>query len=58
VYPERELLPPQVRAFVDTVIAWAPNIEAISRNKPTRPKAEAKQAKPKPARQRKRRAKA
>jgi DNA-binding transcriptional LysR family regulator len=24
VYPERELVPPQVRAFVDHVIAWAP----------------------------------
>lgn len=24
VYPEKELLPPQVRAFVDAVIAWAP----------------------------------
>jgi DNA-binding transcriptional LysR family regulator len=24
VYPEREFLPPQVRAFVDAVVAWAP----------------------------------
>lgn len=24
VYAERELMPPQVRAFVDTVVAWAP----------------------------------
>jgi DNA-binding transcriptional LysR family regulator len=24
VYPERELVPPQVRAFVDAVLAWAP----------------------------------
>lgn len=24
VYPERELMPPQVRAFVETVLAWAP----------------------------------
>ncbi|AKT39474.1 LysR family transcriptional regulator [Chondromyces crocatus] len=25
VYPEREFVPPQVRAFVDAVIAWAPS---------------------------------
>jgi len=24
VYPERELVPPQVRAFVDALVAWAP----------------------------------
>lgn len=24
VYPEKELLPPQVRAFIDAVVAWAP----------------------------------
>jgi DNA-binding transcriptional LysR family regulator len=24
VYPERELVPPQVRAFVETLVAWAP----------------------------------
>ena len=24
VYAERELMPPQVRAFVDAVVAWAP----------------------------------
>jgi DNA-binding transcriptional LysR family regulator len=24
VYPEREFLPPHVRAFVDAVVAWAP----------------------------------
>jgi DNA-binding transcriptional LysR family regulator len=61
VYPERELVPPQVRAFVDTVIAWAPNIEAISRNKPTKPESKPKsepKPKPKPAKGRKRRAKA
>jgi DNA-binding transcriptional LysR family regulator len=23
VYPERELVPPQVRAFIDAVVAWA-----------------------------------
>jgi DNA-binding transcriptional LysR family regulator len=26
VYPEREFVPPQVRAFVDAVVAWAPRI--------------------------------
>jgi len=31
VYPERELVPPQVRAFVDAVIAWAPNLPSLSR---------------------------
>jgi DNA-binding transcriptional LysR family regulator len=24
VYPEKEFLPPQVRAFIDVVVAWAP----------------------------------
>ena len=24
VYPEKELLPPQVRAFIDVLVAWAP----------------------------------
>jgi DNA-binding transcriptional LysR family regulator len=24
VYPEKEFLPPQVRAFIDAVVAWAP----------------------------------
>ena len=24
VYPQKEFLPPQVRAFIDTVVAWAP----------------------------------
>jgi len=34
VYPEREFVPPQVRAFVDAVVAWAPhalNVEAPAR---------------------------
>jgi len=26
VYPEREFVPPQVRAFVDSVVAWAPQL--------------------------------
>jgi DNA-binding transcriptional LysR family regulator len=39
VYPERKLVPPQVRAFVDAVVAWAPNMPALSRVDPpkTRP---------------------
>ncbi|MCX4242289.1 LysR family transcriptional regulator [Paraliomyxa miuraensis] len=36
VYPERELVPPQVRAFVDTVVAWAPSHPSLSPAKPTR----------------------
>ena len=28
VYAERELVPPQVRAFVDAVVAWAPSVVA------------------------------
>jgi DNA-binding transcriptional LysR family regulator len=31
VYPEREFVPPQVRAFVDAVVAWAPSMRAIPR---------------------------
>jgi DNA-binding transcriptional LysR family regulator len=35
VYPEREFLPPQVRAFVDHVLAWLPRLgDALG---PTRP---------------------
>jgi len=29
VYPEREFVPPQVRAFVDAVVAWAPTEFAV-----------------------------
>lgn len=40
VYPEREFLPPQVRAFVETVIAWMPRLESsLGQSKPAkRPK--------------------
>jgi DNA-binding transcriptional LysR family regulator len=38
VYPERELVPPQVRAFVDAVLAWAPSMPALSRIEPPKPK--------------------
>jgi DNA-binding transcriptional LysR family regulator len=31
VYPERELIPPQVRAFVDVLVAWAP--KGLSRDR-------------------------
>lgn len=51
VYPERELVPPQVRAFVDAVVAWAPSMPALSRMGP------AKAAKTKPAKRRSPRAK-
>ncbi len=27
VYPEREFLPPQVRAFIDAIVAWGPALE-------------------------------
>lgn len=45
VYPERELVPPQVRAFVDAVIAWAPNMPLRTRVEPVtaRPKPRQKQ---------------
>ncbi|MDI3289949.1 LysR family transcriptional regulator [Polyangium sp. 15x6] len=28
VYPEREFMPPQVRAFIDALVAWAPELVA------------------------------
>jgi DNA-binding transcriptional LysR family regulator len=37
VYPEREFLPPQVRAFVETFIAWMPRLEnALGPSKPAK----------------------
>lgn len=48
VYPERELVPPQVRAFVDAVIAWAPNMPLRTRVEPAGPKP--RQKKPAPRR--------
>jgi DNA-binding transcriptional LysR family regulator len=48
VYQEKELLPPQVRAFIDVLVAWAPTaIDAsrvIDRRWPPKPEAPAKQA--------------
>jgi DNA-binding transcriptional LysR family regulator len=40
VYPERELVPPQVRAFVDMVVVWARETFAFppSAKRPTRPR--------------------
>jgi DNA-binding transcriptional LysR family regulator len=38
VYPEREFVPPQVRAFVDAVVAWAPG--ELDQGLPACPKAE------------------
>lgn len=59
VYQEKELLPPQVRAFIDVLIAWAPTaIDATrttDRRWPPKPEAQAKQplrAKPPPPRTR------
>jgi DNA-binding transcriptional LysR family regulator len=40
VYPERELIPPQVRAFVEALVAWGARFAAQSepaRRKPTKP---------------------
>ena len=46
VYQERELLPPQVRAFIDVLVAWAPTaIDAASithRRWPAKPEAQAR----------------
>jgi DNA-binding transcriptional LysR family regulator len=58
VYPEREFVPPQVRAFADAVVAWAPKnlgLEVPADSKceedeealpPSPPKAKAKRKKP------------
>ncbi len=43
VYPERELVPPQVRAFVDAVVAWAP--EELGKGIPERCEAAARERK-------------
>ena len=49
VYQEKELLPPQVRAFIDVLVAWAPTAihaaRVTDRRWPPRPEA---QAKPRP----------
>ena len=49
VYQERELLPPQVRAFIDVLVAWAPTaIDAgrvTDRRWPSKPEA---QVRPRP----------
>ncbi len=52
VYPEREFVPPQVRAFVDTVTAWAP--VALGKRFPRRGEAAAARA-PEPAPRQKKR---
>jgi DNA-binding transcriptional LysR family regulator len=36
VYPEKEFLPPQVRAFIEAVVAWAPGRLANPRTVPAR----------------------
>jgi len=46
VYQERELLPPQVRAFIDVLVAWAPTAinaaRVTDRRWPPKPEAQAK----------------
>ena len=36
VYPERELLPPHVRAFIEALVEWAPALQGSSRPTSTR----------------------
>jgi DNA-binding transcriptional LysR family regulator len=38
VYPEREFLPPHVRAFVEALVAWAPALGGPSRSDVARPR--------------------
>jgi DNA-binding transcriptional LysR family regulator len=35
VYPDRTFLPPQVRAFIDAVVAWVPRRRAVEPGAPT-----------------------
>jgi hypothetical protein len=42
VYPERELVPPQVRAFVNEVVAWAERTFASPPRRPPRPRSHAR----------------
>jgi len=54
VYPEREFIPAQVRAFVDAVLAWAPAdlaIQTMSARREKRP-TPTPRTKPKPAKKR------
>ena len=44
VYPEREFIPPQVRAFVDAVVAWAPT--ALGQPRPARSHSPTRRAEP------------
>jgi DNA-binding transcriptional LysR family regulator len=37
VYQEKELLPPQVRAFIDLLVAWAPTAIGAARRTSGRP---------------------
>jgi DNA-binding transcriptional LysR family regulator len=45
VFQEKELLPPQVRAFIDVLVAWVPTALDAARNRRWLPKPEV-QAKP------------
>jgi DNA-binding transcriptional LysR family regulator len=49
VYPEREFVPPAVRAFVDAVVAWAKRAPELNRKMPT---CEERAKKPAPKRKR------
>jgi DNA-binding transcriptional LysR family regulator len=50
VYQEKELLPPQVRAFIDVLVAWAPTLinaaRLANRRWPLKPEAEPKSPPP------------
>ena len=37
VYPEREFMAPQVRAFIDELVAWAPALQAMLRGRVSAP---------------------
>ena len=47
VYQEKELMPPQVRAFIDVLVAWAPTGSVpgalLIGDRPPKPEAQAKQ---------------
>ena len=36
VYPERELMPPHVRAFIEALVEWAPALDVTPRSRPPR----------------------
>src|SRR5260370_1810476 len=58
VYPEKELMPPQVRAFIDALVAWAPTglsaARVRNRRWPSKPQAQAEPRRAKPTAERSR----